>query len=263
MDTTLNKEKIVIIDKLNSGPISSFIKKLISIDKFIYLKLEDNNIISNVYFPGHDAIKQQIIPISTLFEMDTKQIDNDIYKISFYNGNRIIEALKTFGLETMKAEVTFSETDAGWIATKFIISNTNETDKIKLPCADPAINFMDLTIAQLAVIFDDSENLFKFTLDNDDINKLESRLNLEKDVDTFNIELKDNKVWFKGLNDTFNTLIATSLESNSEGDSVLFYKKYLNLFDGEVYICSVCHNKLIFKSNESKTLLSIATCQTD
>jgi len=256
-------KKTIVIDKLNSGPFTAFIKKLISIDKFIYLKLEDSNIISNVYFPEHDAIKQQIIPTSTLFEMDDTQIAEDIYKISFYNGNRVIDALKTFGLETIKAEVTFSATDAGWIATQFIISNAAETDKIKLPCADPAINFMDLTVDQIEAIFDDGDKLFKFTFDEDVISKLESRLNIEKDVDTFLIELKDNQVWFKSPNDTFNTLIATPSSADSKGDTVQIYKRYLNLIDSETYDCSVCHNKLILKSNDSETLLSIATCQTD
>jgi hypothetical protein len=256
-------KKTIIIDKINSGSFTAFIKKLISIDKFIYLKLEDGNIVSNVYLPEHDAIKQQIIPITTLFEMDDKQISDNIFKISFYNGNRVIDALKTFGIETIKAEVTFAQTDAGWIATTFLISNASETDKIKLPCADPAINFMDLTSDQIKAIFDDSDKLFKFIIDDDAVTKLESRLNLEKDVDTFQIELKNNQVWFKSSNDTFNSLIATPSEADSEGDIVQIYKRYLNLLDGENYECSVCHNKLILKSNDSETLLSIATCQTD
>lgn len=256
-------KKVITIDKLNPGAFTAFIRKLLSIDKFVYLKLEGENIISNVYLPEHDAIKQQIIPIATLFELDESQLSNNIFKISFYNGNRVIDAFKAFGLENIGAEVTFEQTDSGWIATKFSIANSDHTDKINLACADPSINFMDLTQAQIDVIYDDSDKLFKFTLDAEAISKLENRLNLEKDIDTFMIVLKDGHVWFKSPNDTYNTRIHEASESNSEEESVLVYKRYLGLIDGESYECSVCHNKLILKSNDSETLLSIATCQQD
>lgn len=255
-------DKKIIIDKLNSAVFSNFIKRLLSIDKFIYLKIENNNIISNVYLPEHDAIKQQIISISTLFEMDESQLNNNIFKISFYNGNRVIDALKSFGTEDIKAEITFSKIDSNWIATSFLITNNNKTDKIKLPCADPAINFMDLTKDQIESIFNDNGKFFKFVLDDVNINKLNNRLNLEKDIDIFQIELKDNDVYLKSPNGTYETLVGTAQEAYEE-ESVQLYKRYLNLLDGETYECSVCHNKIILKSNESLTMISIATCQSD
>lgn len=256
-------KKVITIDKINTGALTSFIKKLLSIDKFVYLKLENSDITSNVYLPEHDAIKQQITEIDTLFELDNSQLKGNIFKISFYNGNRVIDALKSFGLENIRAEVSFEETDSGWIATNFLISNIDKTDKIQLACADPSINFMDLTQAQVDSIYDDSDKMFKFTIDNDAISKLESRLNLDKEVDTFMIVLKDGKVWFKSPNDTYNTLIRDAKDASSDDESVLVYKRYLSLLDGENYECSVCHNKLILKSNDSATLLSIATCQQD
>jgi hypothetical protein len=258
----MNK-KVITIDKLNSGAFTSFVKKLLSIDKFVYLKFDNGHIISNVYLPEHDAIKQQIIPLANLFEMDELQLQDNVFKISFYNGNRVIDALKSFGLENIRAEVTFEKTDSGWIAINFLVTNINQTDKINLPCADPSINFMDLTQSQIESIYDDSGKMFKFTIDTDSVSKLESRFNLEKEVDTFMIVLKEGQVLFKSPNDTYNTLVENAREVNSEDDSVLVYKRYLGLFDGENYECSVCHNKLILKSNDSETLLSIATCRQD
>ena len=43
---------------------------------------------------------------------------------------------------------------------------------------------------------------------------------------------------------------------------VTLFKKYLNLLDREDYSANVMDNRVVLRSKDSETLLTIATCQT-
>ena len=55
-------------------------------------------------------------------------------------------------------------------------------------------------------------------------------------------------------------LVTQKYDGESNGDVTLF-KKYLNLLDREDYTAHVLSNRVVLKSNDSETLLTIATCQ--
>jgi len=50
-------------------------------------------------------------------------------------------------------------------------------------------------------------------------------------------------------------------EYNGSAGKAILYKKYLNLLDREEYAVFVSGNKVVMKSNDSNTILTIATCQ--
>jgi hypothetical protein len=56
-------------------------------------------------------------------------------------------------------------------------------------------------------------------------------------------------------------LVTPDYDGDSSGKVTLF-KKYLNLLDKEDYTANVLDNRVVLKSNDSETLLTIATCST-
>ena len=55
-------------------------------------------------------------------------------------------------------------------------------------------------------------------------------------------------------------LVTPKANGDDSGDVTLF-KKYLNLLDKEDYTAHVLSNRVVMKSNDSETLLTIAICQ--
>jgi hypothetical protein len=60
---------------------------------------------------------------------------------------------------------------------------------------------------------------------------------------------------------TYNYLVTDSYQGSNPGNVTLF-KKYLNLLDKEDYSANVMDNRVVLRSKDSETLLTIATCQT-
>lgn len=246
------------ISKVHTGPFNAYIRKMLSVDKFVYLKIENNKIYSNVYLPQRDAVKVQQIDVSNIFdfESDISELQKPI-KISFFNGHKLADAFKHFGPDGIMGEISVTESDDDLIATQFTIYNDELS--INLTCSDPSLGFMDLTEEQVEVIFDTSSQSFIFDLDADGIDKLTSLFALEKENDTFEIVYSDNSLRFKG--DTYNALFSQP-DTGDDDFTLKLYKKYLPLLDKETYKAVACSNKVVLYSEDSETQLTIATCQT-
>jgi len=246
------------ISKVHTGPFNAYIKKMLSVDKFVYLKLENDKIYSNVYLPQRDAVKVQKINISDIFDFETdmSEISKPI-KISFFNGHKLADAFKHFDKGGIMGEITVTETEDDLVATQFTIYDDELS--INLTCSDPSLGFMDLTEEQVNTIFDISSKSFTFDLDADGIERLTSLFALEKETDTFEIVYGDNSLRFKG--DTYNALF-NQIETGDKSHTLKLYKKYLPLLDKEAYKAVACSNKVVLYSEDSETQLTIATCQT-
>ena len=80
--------KQIAITTIDVTEFQYYVKKLLSIDKFIFLKLTDDKIVSSVYLPQRDAVKFSSIDTKEIFEIEDK-IEKPI-KISFFNGTKVI-----------------------------------------------------------------------------------------------------------------------------------------------------------------------------
>ena len=247
------------IERVKVGEFIAFIKKLLSIDKLIYLKIKDTKegpvIISNCYLPERDAVKLQQVPFAEIFETDEK-IKKTI-KMSFFNGNYLIDALKHFMTSTaISGEIIFNEIGEDFIATKFkLISDELSID---INCCYPSLGFQDLTTEQVKAIFNTESQIFTFDLDAFQLDKLNSLFNLDKEKETFKIAIDPKGVHFKS--DVYDNVI--NPETNSKQSSeIMFYKKYVPLFDKESYSVTICSNKAVLKSKDTNTLITIASCQ--
>lgn len=247
METTLTK--------IDSHGLTGFVKKLLPIDKFIFLKISKEGTVSSVYFPERDAVKLANTPTEDLFE---GEIDNPI-KVSFYNGSKVIDALSHFNGD-LRGRIKFNEIDNECMASDFILENDNL--QINLACADPSLSFMEMSKEEIQRAFDTDAKLFEFDLLTTHVAKMKSLFSLEKEEDTFTLYVSDKGISVKGS--SYDAAICSQYEGDASlGEQVVIYKKYINLLDGENYKVMVCDNKVVFRSLDTNTLLTVAVAITD
>lgn len=243
------------LTKIDGQELSLFVKKLLPIDKFIFLKIGKEGTVSSVYFPERDAVKLANTPTKDLFESD---IDKTI-KVSFYNGVKVIDALAHFNGD-LRGRIKYNEIDNECMASDFILENDDL--QINLACADPSLSFMEMSKEEISRAFDTEAKLFEFDLLTTHVDRMKSLFNLEKEEDTFTLYISDNGISIKGT--SFDAILCRSYEGiSSVGTQVVIYKKYINLLDKENYRVMVCDNKVVFRSLDTNTLLTVAVAITD
>lgn len=244
------------IKKVNGIEFQSFIKKLLSIDKFIFMKMSSDKISSSVYLPQRDAVKMSALKTSELFETESS-IESPI-KISFFNGNKVIDAISHFNKD-ISANVTYQKVGDVCIATDFTLYDDNL--KINLYCADPSLNFMEMTDDEIKRAFGAVDKLFSFELLTIHVDKMKSLFKLEE-KDIFTFKISDNGIHVVG--DRYDAIITHQAENHStEFTEVSLYKKYISILDKENYKVIVCTNKIIFKSLDTNTVLTVAVAIID
>lgn len=245
-------EKLTV-QKVKVDSFSNFVEKVLSIDKFIYIKINDGNMISNCYLPERDAVKLHSVPVDEIFE--TESLPDKQLKIAFLNGSHTIEALKHFAGVAVSAEIDYKLMGEEYIAISVKLISDELT--VTLPCSDPSLGFMDMTTEQLKVVFDTKDPVFEFEVQPFNIDNLNSLFKLEKENEVFNVVINESGVSFKGK--TYNRIVTETPKKDSEY-YVTFYKKYLNFLDKESYTVSIFDHKAVWRSLDSNTMLCIATC---
>lgn len=243
------------IEKIDGYEVGSFIKKLLPIDKFIFLKIGRETTVSSVYFPERDAVK--LVKVKTQDLLDVN-VDKPI-KVSFYNGTKVVDALSFFNGD-IKGKINYSELDGELMASDFVISN--EDLEINLACADPSLSFMEMSKDEMERAFSTDDSIFEFEILTTHVDRMKSLFSLDRDEDTFRLKINGKGVSVKGS--SYDATIVHNYEGSAkEGDEVIIYKKYLNLLDKENYKVMVCENKIVFKSLDTDTLLTVAVAQSE
>jgi len=243
----------LIVQKLKIEAFTNFIEKVLSIDKFIYIKINNGNMISNCYLPERDAVKLHTVPMDEVFETDSV-LDKQL-KIAFLNGSHTIEALRHFVGTAVSAEINYKQIGDEYIAISMELISDDLT--VVLPCSDPSLGFMDMTDEQIKAVFDTTNPIFTFDVQPFNIDNLNSLFKLEKENEVFNVLNDSTGVRFKGK--TYNKLVTEDNKSDSVNE-ITFYKRYLNFLDKESYTVSIFEHKAVWSSLDSNTLLCIATC---
>lgn len=244
----------LVIDRVDQHALTDFINRVKLIDSFIYMKMDENRITSAVYLPQRDAVKYHAVNTDAIFKLASSPDTDKEMKIAFFDGSKVIDAIKHFDSDAIKGEIEFIENDEDLVASTLRLFN--DELEITLSCSEPSLGFKDLTQEQIEAIFSKDGSEFNFELDTYSISKVKNLFNLDKD-ETFAINSSSSGVNVKGK--SFNVVI--NPESNGNGD-VTVYKKYLNLLDKEEQNVYISSSKVVFASKDSETLLTVSTCQT-
>lgn len=242
------------IDRIDQHALTEFINRVKLIDSFIYMKVADGRVKSVVYLPQRDAVKSHSVDVSEIFQISEWPDTDKEMKIAFFEGSKVIDAIKHFDHDAIKGEIEFIENDEDLVASTFRIFN--DELEITLSCSEPTLGFKDLTEAQVEAIFARDNGKFDFALDTHMLGKVKNLFSLDKE-ETFNI-----KSDVAGVNvDGKSFKVVVNPAANGTG-KVTVYKKYLNLLDREEQTVYVSDSKVVFQSTNSDTLLTISTCQT-
>lgn len=242
------------ISRVDSNAFTEFVNRLKSIDTFLYFKFRKGNIESAVYLPQRDAVKYHSLPISEMFTVEGALPEGKEIKVAFFDASKVLDAIKMFQNDQISAEIELIENEEDFVAST--VKLFNQELEITLICSEPTLGFKDLTDSQIETIFSRTGSEFDFTLDTFTLGKIRSLFSLDKD-DTFEITANGSGVRVKGK--TYN--YQAGGEYNGSAGKAILYKKYLNLLDREEYAVYVSGNKVVMKSNDSNTILTIATCQ--
>ena len=243
------------INRIDQNGFVEFVNKLKTIDTFLYFKLRNGKVTSAVYLPQRDAVKLHTVQISDLFSITEALPEGKELKVAFFDATKVLDAIKMFQSDQIQGEMEFQENEEDFVCTSLRLYN--EELEITLACSDPSLGFKDLTDVQLETIFDRAGTDFDFVLDTYTLGKIRSLFSLDKE-ETFSITASNDEVRVKGK--TYN--YQANQAFNGKASEATLYKKYLNLLDREEYCVYVSRNKVVMKSNDSETLLTIATCQT-
>jgi hypothetical protein len=246
----------ITINKVDQNSFTSFINRLKVIDTFVYFKIKDGVVQASAYLPQRDAVKHHRVPVDHMFQIAEPITTEKELKIAFFDATKLTDAFKQFEYDSIQGEIEFIENADDFVATSFRIFN--DELEINLACSEPSLGYKDLTDSQIQTIFNVEDANYKFDMDLSTLNKVKSLFGLDKE-ETFSIEANGKGVKLTG--NTYNMLVTPDYDGKSAGKVTLF-KKYLNLLDKEDYTANVLDNRVVLRSNESETLLTIATCQT-
>ena len=242
------------IDRIDQHELTGFINRVKLIDSFVYMKIKDGQIHSAVYLPQRDAVKSHTVNCDKIFQISEFPDTDKEMKVAFFEGAKVIEAIKHFDHDAIKGEIEFLENENEFVASTLRIFN--DELEITLSCSEPSLGFKDLSQDQRDAIFARSDSKFDFTLDTHSIGKVKNLFSLDKD-ETFGINSDVQGINVNGK--SFNVVLTPDTSGNG---NVTVYKKYLNLLDKEEQTVYVSGSKVVFESNDSTTLLTVSTCQT-
>ena len=160
------------IDRIDQHELTAFINRVKLIDSFVYMKISNGQINSAVYLPQRDAVKSHNIPCDKIFQVSEFPDTDKEMKIAFFEGSKVIEAIKHFDHDAIKGEIEFLENDTEFVASTLRIFN--DELEITLSCSEPSLGFKDLTEDQQAAIFATNDTKFSFTMDTHTINKVKN-----------------------------------------------------------------------------------------
>ena len=246
----------VTINKVDSNQFIGFVNRLKVIDSFVYFKIKDGVVQASAYLPQRDAVKHHRVPLEHVFQIADEITTDKELKVAFFDASKLTDAFKQFEYDSVQAEIDFVENEEDFVATTFRIYN--DELEITLACSDPSLGYKDLTDAQIQAIFNVEDANFKFDIDYTTLNKVRSLFGLDKE-ETFAIEANGKGVKLTGS--TYNMLVTPEYDG-ANGSKVTLFKKYLNLLDKEDYTANVMNNRVVLRSQDSETLLTIATCET-
>lgn len=246
----------ISINKVDQNSFIGFVNRLKVIDTFVYFKIKDGVVQSSAYLPQRDAVKHHRIPLDQVFQIENMPEITKELKVAFFDASKLTEAFKQFEYDAIQAEISFIENEEDYVATTFRIFN--DELEITLACSDPSLGYKDLTDAQIQGIFNVEGAACKFDMDYTTLSKVRSLFGLDKE-ETFSIEANGKGVKLTGS--TYNMLVTPDYDG-TQGTKVTLFKKYLNLLDKEDYTAHVLANRVVLRSQDSETLLTIATCET-
>lgn len=241
--------------------LKNYIKKLLSINKFIFLTLDSKKLASSVFLPQRDAVKLATVKSTEVFDLNGNEdkLEHGI-KIAFFNGSKVIDALNFFSGE-VDCKIKYDKYGDDLVATDIILNSPKL--KINLYCADPSLSFMEMNTDSIKRAFGTPSVMFEFELLTVHVEEMKKLFSLNKENEFFWLYANKEYVGVLAHDNLYDSQLSKTFKSNGDNNKILVKKKYLDLLDKENYYIKICDNKLVLKSLDTDTLITIAASITE
>jgi hypothetical protein len=241
--------------------LKDYIKKLLSMNKFIFLTLNDKKISSSVFLPQRDAVKLANLKSTDIFDLNGNEskLEEGI-KIAFFNGSKVVDALNFFNKD-VSCKIKYDKFGDDLMATDLILFNSKIN--IKLYCADPSLSFIEMNTDSIKRAFGTPNTLFEFELLTIHVDEMKKLFSLNKEDEFFWLYSNKEHVGVLAHDSSYDSQISKTFKSTEDECKVLIKKKYIDLLDKENYYIKICENKVVLKSLDSETLITIAVSITE
>lgn len=237
----------------NSQNFVAFLKKLKLVDKSVPLEIEGGNIFAKVKTSDKSVIKYVEIPLVDVME---GELPKERLKIGILEIGKLIDVFKYFGPEEeLNLNIESQLYDGDLIATNIKFSSS--TLNIFVKCADISLlGYIDDKIQKNIHTSEGSE--LNFNVNHESFQKISSLTGIETNSEELlSFDFKEDGVTVRG--NSFQYQIVKGSPATGFNGSKVFtiYKNQFSYIDQEDSDIHFHENRILFKSNESESVIAI------
>lgn len=255
--TTELSTALIRAEKVEVTELTSYIKKMMSFDRYINLVLDGGKISSRAHNSNKSAMKIQAVEAEDLFEFADELSHDKPVNIVFFNGMALIKALKHFGRTDVQCAIKIEDLGAMYNAESIVLYN--EDLKLRLNCGDPNVGYTPIPDEVIENVILDPNPIFEIDLEPYQLDQIKNLFEFDGEDDKFTIIGNEKKVSFGGTGWNYDVYKAKEGETTFKG-KYRMYKEYLDFLDGETYSVSIFEDRLVFKSLETETHVAFTYC---
>ena len=240
--------------------IYDFLTRFLEFDDNLLLELTADEFYAKTYTPDRSAIKYSAVLFDEVLQLKENTTVPELLKMGLINIKQYQQALKFFSTSEQVSMIIEYATIAGLdveeehVAVKTTLNNNK----------DLQFSFENGSLSMYGNITNDkffneianiSDPVLKFKLHLEDLLKIKKFVAIDKIDMNLNVEYKKGSVIFG--NKTFKyRLPQDGIEGENE-TKASFPKDYLAMLDGESYSITVGKTRIVFESNDSKTIIVV------
>lgn len=257
------------VSKCSKEILSNLVKQMVTVNKFVTMKIDAEKTSAIGYFPSHDVVKMYNVDNTSLFEgVDTHEKP---IRVSLVNGLEILQALKNYRTdEDIDVVLHIDDEDEGDEFYAYRMSFVSERLRVELSCADK--NFSERTMSPipqptLERLFDTTNKNCSFVIDVPNMESIKSLSAIDKSVRSFGYATDTNgevRIYEKrfadeesGENDyyVYNMQIVSDAVGEFEKHSYMCNKNIFSIMQNNAWKVNICKsdNKIIYDCGNEAT----------
>ena len=234
----------------NIDQFQKFLKRFNLVESTLLLEICSNEIKAKTHTPDRAVVKYSSMDLADIFTHVDGEIDAPLL-FGIFNIEKLSNAFKHFSSDAdVDLELTYVDVDGKNVGTKITLRSERLT--IDFDCANYRL-FTHISDEMFDTIAEVNGDLkCEFNMVNETFGKISSLSNLDRDQKIMRLRVNASKLYATGK--SFNYAI---LETSAADCEITFYKQYFNLVDREATAVKIAAEKIVFLSDETKTITVI------
>jgi hypothetical protein len=258
----------VKITKVNKEILSNLVKQMVTVNKFVTMRIDSESTSAIGYFPSHDVVKMYSVTNGVLFE--SIEAHEKPIRVSITNGLEILLALRNYRDEDIDIMLQLDESEGGEELYAYKMSFVYERLTIELSCADKT--FSEKTMSPLAQdlldrLFDTTNKNCSFVIDSNNMGSIKSLSSIDKAVRSFGYSTDADgvvRIYEKRYSDdddadndyyVYNMILVRDAVGESEKHSYMCNKNIFAIMQDKDWNVDICRSdgKIVYNSMTDET----------